>query len=788
MGNKKKKTILIVDDSALNREMLSDILGDGYAYRYAENGEQALELLSDNIQVDILLLDMNMPKMGGMDVLKAMKERRWTDEIPVVIISADGDMGFIQNTYRLGAIDYIVRPFNAFLVQHRVENTLELYSQRKRLVRLVESQVLQREKTNNMLINIFSHVAEIGNHESGSHTLRVQRITNLMLNQLVKLTDRYALSEAEIAIISSVSALHDVGKILVPDGILNKPGKLTREEWEIMKSHTTEGDRLLSEIPIDQTDPLMIVAHEIVRHHHERYDGSGYPDGLRGEEIPISAQVVSLADVYDALTSDRCYKKAFSHQEAVRMILNGECGVFSPLMLHCFSEIAEELRMSRELDEYNYVNDVQTLTSEVMEAADISLPDRSSYLVDYERAKKQFFGELTGGIQFEYDAVIGKILYIYYYDETGQKSALPVESTFLLRDQDWERLRERVSQTTPEKPTVVMNVLVPINDDLRWYHLTVRTIWTKESHTYVGVVGQFADIHESIIEQERNLQVNGEIITGKTLNAMLRLFDLVRLIDPKDCQVLKIMEDGTIAPSGLRCYEIWNRTERCTNCMCRRAEKGKNWVARMEAKDGHIYSVLSRYAQYQGRDCVLMVAFGIEETQERGKDEVGFVPDSMSLQLFYRDSLTKAFSRAYLESFSDNLEEAKGVAMIDVDHFKRINDQYGHLVGDTALRYIAAAIRACVRREDVLIRYGGDEFLLVIQEITQEAFEKKMEAIRGQVAETTLKDYPDVKLQISIGGSYGVHPLRVAIDAADKAMYRDKFRRKALEREGEGRE
>lgn len=225
-----KKKVLIADDSELNREILTAILGDTYEYLYAEDGEEVIAMLFDNIQADILLLDMHMPKMGGMEVLKIMRDRRWTEEIPVVIISAEDDMGFIQNAYKLGAIDYIVRPFNAFLVQHRVENTLMLYTQNKRLVKLVESQVMQREKTNNMLIHIFSRVVEVGNHESGSHTLRVQMITYLLLNRLAKVTDRYDLTETDIAMISSVSALHDIGKITIPDKILNKSGKLTDRE------------------------------------------------------------------------------------------------------------------------------------------------------------------------------------------------------------------------------------------------------------------------------------------------------------------------------------------------------------------------------------------------------------------------------------------------------------------------------------------------------------------------------------------------------------------------------
>lgn len=779
----EKKTILIVDDAALNREMLSDILGDAYCYRFAADGEEALGILSKNLPVDMLLLDMNMPHMGGMDVLKAMREQRWTEEIPTVIISADGDMGLVQNAYRLGAVDYIVRPFNAFLVRHRVANTLEQYSQKKRLVRLVESQVREREKTNNMLINIFGHVVEMRNSESGSHILRVQRITNLLLNQLVKLTDRYDLSEAEIAMISSVSALHDIGKITIAESILNKPGRLTAEEMEIMRSHTVRGDRFLSEVPIDQTEKLMIFAHQIVRHHHERYDGGGYPDGLRGEEIPIAAQVVSIADVYDALTSERCYKRAYCHSEAVKMIQRGDCGAFNPVLLCAFVAIADELRLNQGKDDHDYVNDVHILTSEAMEKEELYVSDRSTYLIECERVKKEFFGSLSRGIQFEYDAIAGKILYIEYYDSEGMKIPLSPTQTYLLRDNDWERLRESVMQATRENPTVTMNVLVPINEDLRWYRLTVRTIWMRDSRSYVGIVGQFTCIHEQILERERELMIEGEVISGETLAAMQNVFDIVRLIDPTNCGVLKVMEDGSVAPCGLRCYEFWNRKGRCEKCLSGKALELHSWVSRVETREGRLYSVLSRRAEYRGKQCVLVLGLSIDEPQEHPRDDIGFLPDTMTLQIYYRDALTRAFSRAYLDHFAANLEGSQGIAMIDVDRFKEINDTYGHPVGDLALKHIANTVRAHVRESDVLIRYGGDEFLLVMREISKEAFYHRLDVIREGVFGSVVTEYPELRLDISIGGAYGVTPLQQAIEAADKAMYRDKFRKKENGRE-----
>lgn len=772
-----KKTILIADDSELNREILSEMLGDRYTYIYAEDGEQVLELLSGSSQIDILLLDMHMPKMGGMDVLKVMKEHRWTEEIPVVIISAEDDKGFIQNAYRLGAVDYIVRPFNAFLVQHRVENTLVLYSQNRRLVRLVESQVFQREKMNNMLINIFSHVVAIGNHESGSHTLRVQQITNLLLNKLVKMTDRYPLTETDIAMISSVSALHDIGKITISDKILNKPGKLTSEEWEIMKSHTINGDKFLSSIPIDQSEKMMVTAHEICRHHHERYDGSGYPDGLKGDEIPISAQVMSIADVYDALTSDRCYKRAYSHEEAVAMILNGECGVFNPILLQCFVEISDELLVHLKLntEDYNYINNAHTLADEAMESEDLFLSDRFSYIAESERTKKEFFAVQQGGIQFEYDAVAKKVIYLHYYDVDGNKIPLSSNNTFLLNQTDWDLLKKRIGQTTREEPMVTMNAMIAVNEELRWHKLSVQSIWVKDRGAYVSLVGQFTDIHDKVMQKGKSLSIHGNVVTGDVFSSMQKVFDVVRIVNPVTKQVLKVMDDGRLMPSEQRCCEIWNRHECCQNCISMQALYNKNWLSKLEVRYGKIYAVLATYAKYENEDCVLELALCMEDSLEKEKSGIGYIPDSITLQNYYRDTLTQVYSRAYLDNFKADLEYARAVAMIDIDRFKGINDTYGHIVGDAVLKHIAGVIRSCVREDDVLVRYGGDEFLLAFNEIDENSFLKKQQHIKKTVRESIVEGYPDLKLSISIGGAYNVTPLAKALDMADKAMYRDKY-------------
>ena len=350
-GNKsmdKRQKILIVDDAKLNRDILKEILGETYNYLEAENGNQAIQMIGENIGIDLMLLDINMPQMNGFEVLEIMKESQCINETPVIMISSEADVDTMRKAYELGITDYITRPFDSVIVQKRVQNTLGLYMNQKHLINVVYNQVYEKEENNNIMIQIMSNILGSRNSESREHILHIKTATEMMLRQLVKVTDDYPLTEADIALITTASSLHDIGKIRIPEEILNKPGKLTKEEYEIMKEHTVIGEKMLKNLELYQDEPLVKTACEIVRWHHERYDGKGYPDGLKGDEIPISAQIVSIADVYDELVSERVYKKAFSHEKAMEMILNGEYGAFNPLLLECLVEIQD--RIKTELD------------------------------------------------------------------------------------------------------------------------------------------------------------------------------------------------------------------------------------------------------------------------------------------------------------------------------------------------------------------------------------------------------------------------------------------------------
>jgi len=340
----QKQKILIVDDSEMNRAILAEMLGDDYDIIEAEDGEKAVSVLQEAASdLSLVLLDVVMPHMDGFEVLRVMNQRHWIEALPVIMISAESGSSQVERAYELGVSDFIARPFDALIVRHRVVNTILLYAKQKKLIGMVEEQIYEKERHSDMMIDILSHIVEFRNGESGQHIIHVRVLTEALLRALMERTDRYPLTQVEIALISTAAALHDVGKIAIDEQILNKPGKLTDVEFAMMKAHSLVGAEMLDNLGAYREEPLVRTAYEICRWHHERWDGRGYPDGLKGDDIPISAQVVALADVYDALTSERCYKKAFPHGTAVKMILNGECGAFNPLLMDCLREVESSL-------------------------------------------------------------------------------------------------------------------------------------------------------------------------------------------------------------------------------------------------------------------------------------------------------------------------------------------------------------------------------------------------------------------------------------------------------------
>jgi putative two-component system response regulator len=344
-----KRKLLIVDDIQLNRLILSDLFSSQYEIIEAENGRLALERISEyGEQLSIILLDIIMPELDGFGVLKELRKTDIMDTVPVILITGENDDEKVLQGYELGVADIINKPFNPEIVERRVSNVVALYSHKQDLEQhlqeqkeMLESQAERLRQTNMFMIDALTTAVEFRSFESGTHNKRIRLLTEAIL---VGLKDEYQLDEHKIETMSSAAALHDIGKIAIPDAILLKPGSLTHEEFEVMKTHTTRGAEILASLNYTQDLEHFTYCYDICRHHHERWDGRGYPDGLKGEEIPIWAQAASVADVYDALTSKRIYKGAYTHSEALTMIQNGECGVFNPKVLHTFAKVGDELR------------------------------------------------------------------------------------------------------------------------------------------------------------------------------------------------------------------------------------------------------------------------------------------------------------------------------------------------------------------------------------------------------------------------------------------------------------
>ena len=382
-----KYKILIVDDSEMNREILSSILGDEFDILEAADGKECISVIRKHGRdIALVLLDIVMPEMDGFEVLEFMNKHEWIDDIPVIMISSEDSAASVKKAYEMGVSDYINRPFDVEVVHRRVFNTIKLYAKQRRLIALITNQVYEKEKNNRILIEILSQILEFRNGESGSHVLNVNIITGILLEQLTQITDKYNISWSDRLIITTAASLHDIGKIGINEKILNKAGRLTPQEIEKIKEHTVIGASILENMELFKDEELVKTAYQICRWHHERYDGRGYPDGLKGEEIPVSAQVVALADVYDALVSRRVYKKSYSHEEAMKMILGGECGAFNPVLLQCLTEAQDKIKESIVIKEENGISCRRNVMKELRK---------------YEDTKEHLMESITQDIQKE---------------------------------------------------------------------------------------------------------------------------------------------------------------------------------------------------------------------------------------------------------------------------------------------------------------------------------------------------------------------------------------------------
>lgn len=497
--DENRETILIVDDSAMNRMLLSDILADTYNIIEAEDGEQAIAILQQHAsEISIVVLDMVMPKVDGFGVLEAMNENRWIQFLPVVSISTESSPEFVERAYSLGVTDFINRPFDELIVIRRVSNTIKLYAKQRKLTNMVANEIFEKERNGSLMITILSHIVEFRNGESGMHVMNIGTLTEILLNQISKKDDKYYLPYAERDLIVKASALHDIGKISIPEEVLNKPGKLTDEEFEAMKQHTVIGYQMLSDLGF-QDEPLVKVSREITRWHHERYDGRGYPDGLKGDEIPLSAQIVSLADVYDALTSERVYKPAFSHEKAIQMILNGECGAFNPLLLECLVEAQDAIRqgLAQPNRAFNSYEDLKSIAPAIQDAETLDVTEYALDQLENEREKNHFLTEISRQLQFDYNKSLDLLhIPVWAAKRLGTpaqiKDPLHTEALANLISHDLvELLSKAITETTPQDPLVRLDCSVTSNGEAYDCIIITKTVWSQEEEPIlVGIIGK----------------------------------------------------------------------------------------------------------------------------------------------------------------------------------------------------------------------------------------------------------------------------------------------------------
>ena len=505
----QRQKILIVDDAKFNRDILKEFLGDIYDYLEAENGNQAVQIMEENLGIDLMLLDINMPQMDGFEVLEWMKLSKCIEETPVIMISSEESVDAMRKAYEMGITDYITRPFDSVIVKKRVQNTLSLYANQKRLINVVVDQVYEKEENNNIMIRILSSVLGSRNSESSEHILHIRTATEMMLRKLVKTTDAYPLTEADISLITTASSLHDIGKIRVPEEILNKPEKLTDEEFKIMKTHSEMGADMIRDMHFLQDNPLVHTAGEICRWHHERWDGKGYPDGLKGEEIPISAQVVSIVDVYDALTSERCYKKAFDHDTAIQMILDGQCGQFNPILLKCLKELGLQFSKmtSREMDDNKYYYEAQRLSNEIL--SDKSLPNQnySQSVVKVMQEKIEFFKSNSGKNSIDYNAISGQLTIINGKQQILCQRDNPkfdILKVFEVSEEDVQHIRVLLNQTSVQNKEISVQVKAKVENDSQMYNLKLHTLWSPlKEDGYMGIVGYFDIVKQENIKEQQ---------------------------------------------------------------------------------------------------------------------------------------------------------------------------------------------------------------------------------------------------------------------------------------------
>lgn len=615
-----ERKLLIADDSELNRAILVSVLEKNFDILEAADGKEAIATLAAHEgNIAALLLDVVMPEADGFEVLEEMNRRGWIDEIPTIMISVETGGSYIDRAFQLGAADYVSRPFVPNMIRRRVINAILLHTKTRKLTGLIADLFYRRERNTDILTAILGYAVESRSGERGTHMTNVSRITGLLLHRLLERTDRCPIGPEDIETVCIASSLHDIGKLLIPEGILTKPTALTPGEFDIVKQHTRLGAKIISDLPIYQNETIIKYALEICRWHHERWNGEGYPDGLKGEDIPIAAQVVSLADAYDALTSKRCYKEALSHEKSLEMIRGGECGSFNPLLLECLNDIADTLKHSAgaeaaaEPPAYRWAKELIWKPDDSRQELSSA---RMTKQVEQELSKRRFFSDLTEEFWFEYTRHPGAVaLSAGAARRTGLPRVIvgPLSCTQLcsvVSADTIQAMRDRLLRAASDETYLEFETELTLDGHPSLCQIAIQVTWASdEPGRFSSLFGRVLDIggrcrrledyrqafaapvlHPALLPvtvgADHVLRITGEQVIG-VLESYRSMFDTVRLVDPEICMQLTDTSDGAVVekvstamPSGTRRSAASTASRRRSSAPAVPRQRSRPWATR----------------------------------------------------------------------------------------------------------------------------------------------------------------------------------------------------------------
>ena len=755
-----RRKLLIADDSEMNRAMLANMLDHDFQIIEAVDGHEtisALEMYKGEIAA--LLLDIVMPEMDGFQVLEEMQRRGWTESVPTIMISAEMGSAYIDRAFELGASDYINRPFATGIIRRRIINAILLHTKKQQLMDIVSTYFYRHEKNTEEMVSILSSAVEHRCCGGGRHMAGVSCLTGLLLRRLLAREDVHPLDPADVETVCMAASLHDIGKLMIPCELLEKPDRLTPEEYEIVKRHTVIGAQLIAELPGYQGEKLTKYAMEICRWHHERWNGEGYPDGLKGDRIPLAAQIVSLADAYDVLVHQRSYKAPCTHEQAMAMLHNGDCGSFNPLLLSCLDEVGEAARRGVDRKAAARRSPRRTV-EELYRGQDLAAARMTQQLED-AYAKQDLLFALSGEIWFEYTPHPSSLR---LSRGAAEQMGLPSMIVAPLDDPDFlarvgaetvDAVRRRLADLTADEAYLEVAAHLVLNGQPRRCQLTILALWSAAEHgRCAALFGRVIDIDDSCERLERYDRAAGHLA---------------------DRQLLLPVTMGRDIDRGGHCYAAWGKRQRCERCTSQDAVRTRTTQSKVETLGSDVCYVLAVCVEVDGIPYALECVNPI-----RPDDMIGSGEENILNQLLvrnrqvYTDSATRVFNRRYYDERLRSLTGEYALAMIDLDNFKQINDRFGHPAGDAALFHAAQTMRSMLRSGDELVRYGGDEFFLLFHGLPAHVLARKLEDICRAVAALTIPEYPDLHLSLSIGGAYGSGRVSELVGKADLALYRAK--------------